>query len=99
MLAYREKAGANRDDEPLPDAGATSSDSGKIPGYMSLAKQYGLHDDMDIGDSGGHEQTIEQEYQAYVTAQLSPKNVDILKFWEVSGDINDASILLKGRWR
>jgi hypothetical protein len=99
MLAYREKAGANHDDEPLPDAGATSSDSGKIPGYMSLAKQYGLHDDMDIGDSGGHEQTIEQEYQAYVTAQLSPKNVDILKFWEVSGDINVASILLKGRWR
>jgi hypothetical protein len=26
MLAYREKAGANHNDEPLPDAGATSSD-------------------------------------------------------------------------
>jgi len=32
-------------------------------------------------------QTIEQEYQAYVTGALSWGGVDILKFWEVNSDV------------
>jgi hypothetical protein len=54
---------------------------------MSLAAQYGLNVDMNIGNSRNNEQTTEQEYQAYVTAPCSPGDTDILKFWEASGDL------------
>ena len=53
------------------------------PSYMSLAEEYGFSDEMEIGASTETSQTIEQEFQAYVTAPLLNKNVDILKFWEV----------------
>ena len=55
-----------------------------VPTYMSLTSQYDLEDDMSIGASGMQEQSIEQEYQAYITAPLSPIKMPILKFWEVS---------------
>jgi hypothetical protein len=52
---------------------------------MSLAEQYGYHDeDLEFGGPSDTEQTVEQEYQAFVTALLSAKYTDILKFWEVS---------------
>ena len=52
--------------------------------YMSLAEAYGLKD-MQIGVSGDIEvQTVEQEFQAYVTAAISKPGTDSLKFWEVS---------------
>jgi aminopeptidase C len=54
---------------------------------MSLTQQYGIVDKMEIGESSQSVQTIEQEYQAYITALLV-KNVNILKFWEVGGTIN-----------
>jgi hypothetical protein len=54
---------------------------------MSLAEVYGLKD-MQIGASDDVEgQTVEQEFQAYVTAALSKPGADILKFWEVSKSI------------
>lgn len=56
-----------------------------VPVYMSLAAQYDLEDDMSIGAPGSQEQSIEQEYQAYITAPLSQKRTPILKFWEVRG--------------
>ena len=52
--------------------------------YMSLAEQYGL-DGLTIGEPGGQEQTIDQEYQGYITAPLTLKSVSTLKFWEVGG--------------
>jgi len=56
------------------------------PAYMSLAAQYGLGDEMEIGGStsSNHQATIEEEYSSYITAPLSPASMDILKFWEVS---------------
>jgi hypothetical protein len=57
----------------------------EIPRYMRLAEQYGLSD-MVIGESHRNEQMVVQEYQAYITAPSSPRDVDILKFWEVSND-------------
>ena len=86
MSEYRKKAAANQDEEPLSQQDPTY----EAPKYMSLAAQYGLLDDMDIGDLGQNERTIDQEYQAYVTAPCSPKNTDPLKFWEVGGDTNGA---------
>ena len=50
---------------------------------MALAEKFGLPDDMRFADSSSaEEQTIEQEFQGYVTSPLS--NTDILKFWDVS---------------
>ena len=56
------------------------------PGYMSLAAQYGLGDEMEIGGStsSAHQAMIEEEYSSYITAPLFPASMDILKFWEVS---------------
>jgi len=76
MLEYRENATT---EEAQPKASSSAA-----PKFMSLAEQYGMRDEMEIGSSGTDEQTIEQEYDSYVTAVLSPKTVDILKFWEVS---------------
>lgn len=80
MQEYRENVTTAADTD-LP----TSSSEDTEPAYMSLAQQYGLSDDMEIGVSGSQCQaTIEQEYQSYITAPLSPKSMEILKFWEVS---------------
>ena len=81
MQEYREKMGAEqstRTADPLVTA--------DMPKYMSLAEQYGIAEDMEIGESSELMQTIEQELQAYITAMLSPKNVNILKFWEVGSN-------------
>jgi hypothetical protein len=81
MQEYREKAAAT----PLQTEPAATIKN--CPMYMSLAQQYGLADEMEIGESSQSVQTIKQEYQAYITAPLV-KNVNILKFWEVGGTIN-----------
>ena len=71
-------------EEPFADAGPIAPILGESPAYMTLDAQYGLvDDDLAIG-STTQEQTVEQEFQAYVTALLSSPNIDILKFWEVS---------------
>ena len=85
MREYRERDAQNHDEAPSVDA--TPPRTAALPGYMSLAKHYGLTD-MALGGSRRNEQSLSQEYQAYVTAALSPIEVDILKFWEVSIDIS-----------
>jgi hypothetical protein len=72
-------------EEPL--AGPIAPILGELPAYMTLDDQYGLmDDDLAIGGTTTG-QTVEQEFQAYVTAPLSPPNIDILKFWEVSREL------------
>ena len=90
MLAYYNKATSGSSEEEGPLVQADIAYRGKLPSYMSLAAQYGDEDDMSIGvsDAGGHKKTAMEEYQDYVTAQLSPRDTDPLKFWEVRGDIN-----------
>ena len=79
MIEYRERV-VDTEGAPVSKSPAT----GEMPVYMMLAVQYGISDDMDIRSSSTHEQTIEQEYQSYITAPLAAKNIDIIKFWEVS---------------
>jgi hypothetical protein len=44
-----------------------------LPVFQSLSEQYGLGTEMQFASPGNvDEQPIEQEYQAYVTALLSP---------------------------
>jgi hypothetical protein len=82
MIEYREQAGAPSEEHP---PGIQPGSSGaNLPSY-ALAAEYGLDDeDMDIGNPGANEQTVEQEYQAYITAPLSMKTTSIIKFWEAS---------------
>jgi hypothetical protein len=84
MLEYREQkkdalAAASDGAAPMPVAPAPKA----APAFMSLAERYGLPD-MGFDAEDTDEQTVEQEYQSYVTASLSRKGTDILKFWEVS---------------
>jgi hypothetical protein len=88
MTDYRK----NATEEPTPENPA--GDRGKMPSYMSLAANYGLQKDMIIGNSDNSKQTVDQEYQAYVTAPCSPGSVDPLRYWEVGGDNNGAWTLL-----
>ena len=53
------------------------------PAYMHLVQKYSLAD-MQLGSSRDQDaQTLEQEYQSYITAPLSPEGTDSLRFWEV----------------
>ena len=85
MLEYREQkkdalAAASSGAAPMPVAPAPKA----ALAFMSLTERYGLPD-MGFADAEDtDEQTVEQEYQSYVTASLSRKGADILKFWEVS---------------
>jgi 2-hydroxychromene-2-carboxylate isomerase len=56
------------------------------PAFMSLAEQYGLTDeDLGASEPDDHSiQTVEQEYQAYITAPVCVKGTPIIKWWEVS---------------
>jgi hypothetical protein len=89
MLEYRKNATVATTGKEQSAAPSASGESSTAPQYMSLGDQYGLGDEMEIGGSGTDDQTIEQEYQSYVTAALSPKTINILKFWEVSCNIRN----------
>jgi hypothetical protein len=80
MAKYRERAW----DTGAATATATAtapSNSTAIPAYASLAEQYGLTDMFGTPEDVDG-QTLEQEYQAYVTAALSKQGTVMLKFWE-----------------
>jgi len=85
MTEYRARATAIESDRRL--VGPPSSLAlEEPPAFMSLAKQYGLTDeDFDASEPDDHGvQTIEQEYQAYITAPICAKGTPIIKWWEVS---------------
>ena len=68
-------------------AGCDLIQSNQASALDSLMRDYGLANEMDIADhENPNEQTIEQEYQTYVVAPLSPKGTNTLKFWEVCGN-------------
>ena len=86
MSKYRAIATATAEEQPLA---LVALGPGETPAYMTLNAQYGLtDDDMAIGGTTTtSQQTVEQEFQAYITAPLSPNNINILKFWEASGEL------------
>ena len=55
----------------------------RAPAYTTLVETYGLDDMYFSTPDSIEEQLPEQEYQAYVTALLSPAGTDTLRFWEV----------------
>jgi len=87
MSNYRKSATTDSDEEPCTREDPTYS-NWEEPGYMSLAAEYGCAGMMDIGEPvEGKQQTVDQEYEAYVTGKLSLKNQDPLRFWEVRGTL------------
>jgi hypothetical protein len=63
---------------------------------VGLAQKYGhaVHDMFVTDTSDLQMQTVEQEFQSYVTGHLSNENIDIVKYWEVciySGNYSDYS--------
>ena len=88
MREYREKIKSNSGQErfsQVVDTGATRRP--EEDSWMNLAHQYGLGEMMP-SKSGESEQTVDQEYEAYVTGQLADSN--ILQFWQVSRHFNGA---------
>lgn len=67
MLEYRTNATTTAEEHST----STATDE-QLLRYTSLAEQCGIFDEMDIGDNTTHNQTVEQEYQAYITAH-SPR--------------------------
>ena len=53
------------------------------PAYTNLADQYGVTDMQFATPESVEEQTIEQEFQSFVTVPLSLRRTNMLKFWEV----------------
>jgi|ERR1700678_2312638 hypothetical protein len=86
MSKYRQKmakgaTSSNRSPSVLPTSAP------KAQYWEDLTSAYGL-DNMDTDDTAGEagqaEQTVLQEYHAYVKALLSAKGTDLVKFWVVS---------------
>ena len=84
MLEYCEKSADNEEHSAqADDVGDATGVAGKMPTYMDLAADYGIELEMEISEPSEKVQTVEQEYQAYITSALSPRSVNILRFWEV----------------
>jgi hypothetical protein len=86
MAQYREK-GATSEDAERSGQNIVRSPVSNLYGGRDLDLQYGIQMEMGIEGTDEIVQTVEQEYQAYITGALSRGGVDILKFWEVNSDV------------
>jgi hypothetical protein len=87
MTEYHERARARAVAAGVsasPFIGHNVVQSNQVPSLDSLMRDYGLTNEMDImTHKNANEQTIEQEFQSFVMAPLSPKGTSTLKFWEI----------------
>ena len=92
MVEYREWARKHHEKEAVIAANSTLpgvADSThaiqqlQAPAYTTLAEMYSLDDMYFSTPDIVEEQSLEQEYQAYVTAPLSLARTDTLRIWEV----------------
>ena len=58
----------------------------RVSGHRLLAAQYRARPKRTSKKPSVNKQMVKQEYQAYMTAVVSPVEVNHLKFWEVGGD-------------
>lgn len=58
--------------------------AGVVPAYDNIAEQYGVEEDPDDVDMSPLEQSVDDEYAAYMTAPRSPKGTDLIRFWQLS---------------
>lgn len=76
MLEYRE-----RNISPIPSSQPGAA--GKEEKWQALALQYDLGEMYLDDDDDERDQTVEEEFSAYVTAPLVRGGVDLVKFWQV----------------
>lgn len=72
--------------EVVPDPSVTVPDGGLnwVLAYYSLTERYGLGVSMQfVSQESQNIQTVEQEYQSYITALRSGPGTNTMKFWEV----------------
>jgi hypothetical protein len=81
MISYRARKQQEMDNT---GTAAPTPQTKKFYGCMDLGLKYGL-EDMVIGGSDGPEQTVEQEYLAFVTSPLTPEgSINMLDYYAVS---------------
>lgn len=95
MTEYREHAKVRNG-----TAGTTSAAPDPRPNqplaFQSLAQRYGLGTDMNFASpNSSDDQSINQEYQSFITAPLSTQGTNTLKFWEVRSTDTDSTQKLK----
>lgn len=76
MVEYRQQ-------EVDPEETVRKPDAAEPPAFMTLAAQYGIAAEMDISSDDFDQPTVEQEYQAYLRSPSTPKNLNLVKYWEV----------------
>ncbi|KIM83096.1 hypothetical protein PILCRDRAFT_69854, partial [Piloderma croceum F 1598] len=84
MTEYRERAKVRNG-----AVGTTSAAPDPRPNqplaFQSLAQRYGLGTDMNFASpNSSDDQSIDQEYQSFITAPFSAQGTNTLKFWESS---------------
>ena len=78
MAEYCKKSADSEDEErPVQDMDCSSN---HVSRHMSLAAIYHIEEEMKTGDVDEDAQTVEQEYQVYITGALFTKTVDVLKY-------------------
>src|SRR5882762_5294654 len=83
MQRYCERTNINAIN-PAPTPGASSSNPAELS-IESLARSYGLGEEDEMGwlDDISDIQSVEQEFQAYVTEPQVPE-IELLHYWKVS---------------
>jgi hypothetical protein len=70
-------------DRRSPRVTVVSAKSVSSEQWEDLDEQYGLDDMFDDAGEPTQQQTLEEEYAAYVNAPLSLKGTQMLPYWEV----------------
>jgi hypothetical protein len=84
MREYRQRR-QRRTGVAVPEPGTSSTPR---DGFYGLSERYGLPDDLRIGYQAPKEQSLDQEYNAYVGGKLetsSHSDAQVI-FWQVSGN-------------
>jgi hypothetical protein len=83
MVKYRQDATTETTARSSSQPRAAAAAPLRTLTYTRLADKYGMSDMRITDPSSLQMQTIEQEFQAYITAQLSVEGTNMIKFWEV----------------
>jgi hypothetical protein len=85
MREYRQESPTNESEERSAQVHRVNAVDrhGDLPAFARLYDDYGLDIDMEIPSPTTGVQSVEQEYQAYITGIRPTPPVDILRFWEV----------------
>jgi hypothetical protein len=79
MKEYRDRS---KTCDELASSSSSQPSSSRPEKWQTLDQQYGLEDMYEL-EGEVDTQTLEQEYQSYVTAALSKPTTILVKYWDV----------------